>query len=205
MSHLAIGRLPSHLREPQIKSLRFFLFISGMNVSFSVLETWTEAGGLSPWILLWEHLRPWYVDEGFLSSQEIHGEFGWHILNSGGPSTRGRIKISVFRWARSQCRVSIRQEHKGVLIWMYFLKVSISLIIQKKKRKWGDTSLKVHWGYSILNDSLHKTEEFIHKDWRDLGNETTETKSALSKISYILRSQVWSLYAPGARAFMCKP
>ena len=61
MSHLAIGRLPSHLREPQIKSLRFFLFISGMNVSFSVLETWTEAGGLSPWILLWEHLRPWYV------------------------------------------------------------------------------------------------------------------------------------------------
>jgi hypothetical protein len=36
----------------------------------------------------------------------------------------------------------------------------------------------------MLNDSLHKTEEYIHEDWQELGNVTTETKSALSKISY---------------------
>jgi hypothetical protein len=42
----------------------------------------------------------------------------------------------------------------------------------------------------MLNDSLHKTEECLHKDQQELGNVTTETKSALSKVSYSLRSQV---------------
>jgi hypothetical protein len=40
----------------------------------------------------------------------------------------------------------------------------------------------------MLND--YKTEGYIHKDQQELGNATTETKSALSKVSYILRSQV---------------
>jgi hypothetical protein len=41
----------------------------------------------------------------------------------------------------------------------------------------------------MLNDSYTK-QECKHKDWQELGNKTTETKSALSKDSYILRSQV---------------
>ena len=45
-----------------------------------------------------------------------------------------------------------------------FLKASIRLLIQKKIRKLGDTSAKVHRDYPMLNDSLHKTEEWIHKD-----------------------------------------
>jgi hypothetical protein len=59
-----------------------------------------------------------------------------------------------------------------------------------EENKLGDTSAKVHCGYGMLNDSLHKTEECIHKDWQELGSVTTETKSALSKASYILRSQL---------------
>jgi hypothetical protein len=46
----------------------------------------------------------------------------------------------------------------------------------------------------MSNDSLHKTEECIHKYCQELGNITTETKSALSKVSYILRSQVYILF-----------
>jgi hypothetical protein len=43
----------------------------------------------------------------------------------------------------------------------------------------------------MLNDSNTKQrEEYKHKDWQELGNKTTETKSVLSKVSYILRSQV---------------
>jgi hypothetical protein len=42
----------------------------------------------------------------------------------------------------------------------------------------------------MLNDSLHKTEEYTHKDWQEIGNVRTEAKSALSKVSYMLRSQV---------------
>jgi hypothetical protein len=49
----------------------------------------------------------------------------------------------------------------------------------------------------MLNDFLHKTEECIHKDWQDLGNITSETNAALSKISYILRPGVRSLCSWG--------
>ena len=56
--------------------------------------------------------------------------------------------------------------------------MSIKLFIQKKIGKLGDTSAR------------YKTEECKHKDWQELGNKTTETKSALSKVSYSLRSQV---------------
>ena len=41
----------------------------------------------------------------------------------------------------------------------------------------------------MLNDSLHKTEECIHKDWQEPGNVTTETKSALSKVSLFLEAR----------------
>ena len=79
-------------REPQIKSLRFFLFISGMNVSFSVLENfWTKAGVLSPCI----SLGTWYMDESFLSSQEIHSVFRCYGLDSGSPSTHRKIRVLV--------------------------------------------------------------------------------------------------------------
>ena len=54
--------------------------------------------------------------------------------------------------------------NNGLLIWIKFLKASIRLLIQKKIRKLGDTSAKVHRDYPMLNDSLHKTEEWIHKD-----------------------------------------
>jgi hypothetical protein len=33
-------------------------------------------------------------------------------------------------------------------------------------------------------------EECKYKDWQELGNKTTEKKLALSKVSYIFRSQV---------------
>jgi hypothetical protein len=78
------------------------------------------------------------------------------------------------------------------------------IIEQKRIRKLGDTLAKVHWGYQMLNNSLHKTEECIHKHWQELCNVTTETKSALSKVSYILRSQVWGPSTPRARAFISK-
>lgn len=120
----------------------------------------------------------------------VSGVLSCHRLDSVNPSTRGRIRVLVLRWTRSQHRVTNRHEHKGVLIWMWFLKENIRLIIPKKIRKLGDTSAKAQWGYLMLNDSLHKTEECICKDWQELGNVITETKSALSKVSHILRSQV---------------
>jgi hypothetical protein len=47
--------------------------------------------------------------------------------------------------------------------------------------------------------SLHKTEECIHKDWKEPGNVTTETKSALSKVSSFLeaRCEVFTLQGQG--------
>jgi hypothetical protein len=42
----------------------------------------------------------------------------------------------------------------------------------------------------MLNDSYTKQRNVNTKTSGELGNKTTETKSALSKVSYSLRSQV---------------
>lgn len=69
------------------------------------------------------------------------------------------------------------------------VKLNIKPFIQKKIGKLGDTSARYKLGYRMLNGSYTK-QECKHKDWQELGNKTTETKSALSKVSYSLRSQV---------------
>jgi hypothetical protein len=132
--------------------------------------------------------------------QEAHS---CHRLYLVGPSTRGRSQCLGIQVSKESVKMTNRHWHKRVL--------DLNVISQSEHQIYNtQENKKVRWHISqstlrLINDSLHKTEECIHKDWRGPGLVTTETKSALSKVSYILRNHVWGLYAPGERAFTPKP
>jgi hypothetical protein len=55
-----------------------------------------------------------------------------------------------------------------------------------KQGKLGNTSRssKVHWGYLMQNDSLHKTEKCIHKSWHDPGMVYNWDKNQCLQLRY---------------------
>jgi hypothetical protein len=63
-----------------------------------------------------------------------------------------------------------------------FSKRASDLYYSLKTMKLSDTlmSSKVHWGYPTQNNSLHKTEECIHKIWQEPGSVYTWDKKEIS-------------------------
>jgi hypothetical protein len=84
------------------------------------------------------------------------------------------------------------------------LQFELQTFIQKTIKKSCDIPTRYKWGNRILNDSYTEQRKWKRKDWQELGNKITETESALSKVSYSLRSQVWELFTPRARTFTPK-